>query len=70
MGCETLLFLGSTSITASPSAPLVIRGVTVSSRCARSQCGPGGCLLELTMQLGIIMVGKQALLTVWEMVLP
>ncbi|KAF0291689.1 Anoctamin-1 [Amphibalanus amphitrite] len=36
----------------------------------QEECGPGGCLLELTMQLGIIMVGKQALLTVWEMVLP
>ena len=44
--------------------------VRVTADCACWQCGPGGCLLELTMQLGIIMVGKQALLTVWEMVLP
>ncbi|XP_037087083.1 anoctamin-1-like [Pollicipes pollicipes] len=36
----------------------------------QEECGPGGCLWELTMQLAIIMVGKQALLTIWEMVLP
>jgi anoctamin-1 len=34
------------------------------------QCGPGGCLMELCIQLAIIMVGKQAYATVMEMVVP
>ena len=38
--------------------------------CRVFQCGPGGCLWELSLQLAIIMVGKQALLTIWENILP
>nr|XP_022909053.1 anoctamin-4 isoform X2 [Onthophagus taurus] len=34
------------------------------------QCGPGGCLLELCIQLAIIMVGKQAMNTALEMLFP
>ncbi|CAL4107831.1 unnamed protein product [Meganyctiphanes norvegica] len=34
------------------------------------ECPPGGCLLELTMQLAIIMVGKQILNNFQEIVLP
>lgn len=34
------------------------------------QCGPGGCLLELCIQLAIIMVGKQAMNTGLEMFVP
>lgn len=34
------------------------------------QCGPGGCLTELCIQLGIIMIGKQAMNTVLEMIFP
>lgn len=34
------------------------------------QCNPGGCLMELCIQLAIIMVGKQAYATVMEMVIP
>lgn len=34
------------------------------------QCGPGGCLMELCIQLAIIMVGKQAMNTVLEMMFP
>lgn len=34
------------------------------------QCSPGGCLLELSVQLAIIMVGKQAMNTVMEMIIP
>ncbi|XP_063887505.1 anoctamin-1-like isoform X1 [Scylla paramamosain] len=36
----------------------------------QEECSPGGCLLELSVQLAIIMVGKQAMNTVLEMVLP
>ncbi|XP_012266555.2 anoctamin-4-like isoform X2 [Athalia rosae] len=36
----------------------------------QEECSPGGCLMELCIQLGIIMVGKQALSTALEMVLP
>ncbi|CAH0557259.1 unnamed protein product [Brassicogethes aeneus] len=36
----------------------------------QEECGPGGCLMELCIQLGIIMVGKQAMNTVLEMVFP
>lgn len=36
----------------------------------QEECGPGGCLMELCIQLCIIMVGKQALNTVLEMLLP
>lgn len=36
----------------------------------QEECGPGGCLMELCMQLSIIMVGKQAMTTVLEMLLP
>jgi len=34
------------------------------------QCGPGGCLMELCIQLAIIMVGKQIMNTVLEMLFP
>jgi hypothetical protein len=34
------------------------------------QCNPGGCLMELCIQLAIIMIGKQAYNTVLEMVIP
>ncbi|KAL1140334.1 hypothetical protein AAG570_000266, partial [Ranatra chinensis] len=36
----------------------------------QEECGPGGCLLELCIQLCIIMVGKQAVNTLLEMLLP
>ncbi|XP_046382503.1 anoctamin-1-like isoform X1 [Ischnura elegans] len=36
----------------------------------QEECNPGGCLMELCMQLAIIMVGKQALNTVLEMFMP
>ncbi|XP_066905567.1 anoctamin-1 [Halyomorpha halys] len=36
----------------------------------QEECGPGGCLLELCIQLSIIMVGKQAMNTILEMVQP
>ncbi|XP_046742491.1 anoctamin-4 [Diprion similis] len=36
----------------------------------QEECGPGGCLLELSIQLIIIMIGKQALNTILEMVFP
>lgn len=36
----------------------------------QEECGPGGCLAELTIQLSVIMVGKQIMLSIWEMVLP
>ncbi|KAK9512825.1 hypothetical protein O3M35_001156 [Rhynocoris fuscipes] len=36
----------------------------------QEECGPGGCLLELCIQLFIIMVGKQAFNTALEMILP
>lgn len=36
----------------------------------QEECSPGGCLMELCIQLAIIMVGKQALYTAMEMVLP
>ncbi|XP_043188652.1 anoctamin-1-like [Amphibalanus amphitrite] len=39
-------------------------------RYRQEECGPGGCLWELSLQLAIIMVGKQALLTIWENILP
>lgn len=34
------------------------------------QCGPGGCLMELCIQLAIIMVGKQIMNTILEMLFP
>lgn len=34
------------------------------------QCGLGGCLTELCIQLAIIMIGKQAMNTILEMILP
>lgn len=34
------------------------------------QCGPGGCMTELCIQLATIMVGKQAMNTVMEMLWP
>ncbi|XP_065837575.1 anoctamin-4-like isoform X2 [Oscarella lobularis] len=34
------------------------------------ECGSGGCMIELTQQLGIIMVGKQILNNFMEIVLP
>ncbi|XP_019698195.1 anoctamin-1 isoform X2 [Harpegnathos saltator] len=36
----------------------------------QEECGPGGCLLELCIQLSIIMVGKQAMNTILEMLYP
>ncbi|XP_063237406.1 anoctamin-1 isoform X2 [Bacillus rossius redtenbacheri] len=36
----------------------------------QEECSPGGCLMELCIQLGIIMVGKQALNSILEMVIP
>ncbi|KAJ8687984.1 hypothetical protein QAD02_023779 [Eretmocerus hayati] len=36
----------------------------------QEECGPGGCLLELGIQLGIIMVGKQTINSVLEMLYP
>ncbi|XP_066253974.1 anoctamin-4 isoform X3 [Euwallacea similis] len=36
----------------------------------QEECGPGGCLLELCIQLAVIMVGKQAMNTVLEMMFP
>ncbi|XP_054270658.1 anoctamin-1 isoform X2 [Macrosteles quadrilineatus] len=36
----------------------------------QEECGPGGCLLELSIQLAIIMVGKQAFNSCLEMVYP
>lgn len=36
----------------------------------QEECGPGGCLMELCIQLAIIMVGKQTVNSVVEMVLP
>lgn len=36
----------------------------------QEECGLGGCLTELCIQLAIIMIGKQAMNTVLEMVLP
>ncbi|XP_053689725.1 anoctamin-1 isoform X4 [Sabethes cyaneus] len=36
----------------------------------QEECGFGGCLMELCIQLGIIMIGKQAVNTVLEMVIP
>ncbi|XP_025200148.1 anoctamin-1 isoform X2 [Melanaphis sacchari] len=36
----------------------------------QEECSPGGCLMELSIQLFIIMVGQQALNTVVEMIIP
>ncbi|XP_034248774.1 anoctamin-1-like isoform X2 [Thrips palmi] len=36
----------------------------------KEECGPGGCLMELCIQLAIIMVGKQAMNTLLEMAYP
>uniref|UniRef100_T1JP88 Anoctamin n=1 Tax=Strigamia maritima TaxID=126957 RepID=T1JP88_STRMM len=36
----------------------------------QEECGPGGCLMELSIQLSIIMIGKQVLNTIMEMSLP
>ncbi|KAG4079555.1 hypothetical protein HA402_010387 [Bradysia odoriphaga] len=36
----------------------------------QEECGLGGCLMELCIQLAIIMVGKQSMNTVLEMLLP
>lgn len=36
----------------------------------QEECSPGGCLMELCIQLVIIMVGKQAINAVIEMVIP
>ncbi|EEB14248.1 transmembrane protein 16E, putative [Pediculus humanus corporis] len=36
----------------------------------QEECGPGGCLMELCIQLAIIMVGKQAANTILEMLFP
>ncbi|XP_062563728.1 anoctamin-1 isoform X2 [Armigeres subalbatus] len=36
----------------------------------QEECGFGGCLMELCIQLGIIMIGKQAVNTALEMAIP
>nr|XP_031841580.1 anoctamin-1-like isoform X2 [Nomia melanderi]XP_031841581.1 anoctamin-1-like isoform X2 [Nomia melanderi] len=36
----------------------------------QEECGPGGCLMELCIQLSIIMIGKQAMNTILEMLYP
>ncbi|XP_069685470.1 anoctamin-5-like isoform X2 [Periplaneta americana] len=36
----------------------------------QEECGPGGCLMELCIQLAIIMVGKQIMNTILEMMFP
>lgn len=36
----------------------------------QEECNPGGCLMELCMQLVIIMVGKQAVNAIVEMLIP
>ncbi|KAL4720493.1 hypothetical protein ACJJTC_013306, partial [Scirpophaga incertulas] len=36
----------------------------------QEECAPGGCLLELSIQLAIIMVGKQFVNTIVEMMMP
>ncbi|XP_047098037.1 anoctamin-1-like isoform X1 [Schistocerca piceifrons] len=36
----------------------------------QEECSPGGCLMELCIQLGIIMIGKQAMNTLLEMLFP
>ncbi|KAL1491248.1 hypothetical protein ABEB36_011870 [Hypothenemus hampei] len=36
----------------------------------QEECGPGGCLLELCIQLAVIMIGKQAMNTILEMLFP
>ncbi|KAL0277448.1 UNVERIFIED_CONTAM: hypothetical protein PYX00_004720 [Menopon gallinae] len=36
----------------------------------QEECSPGGCLVELCIQLAIIMVGKQTLNSILEMVVP
>lgn len=36
----------------------------------QEECGAGGCLLELSIQLAVIMVGKQAFFTAYETLLP
>ncbi|KAG7214025.1 hypothetical protein KM043_001395 [Ampulex compressa] len=36
----------------------------------QEECGPGGCLMELCIQLSIIMIGKQIMNTILEMLFP
>ncbi|XP_044748113.1 anoctamin-1 isoform X1 [Coccinella septempunctata] len=36
----------------------------------QEECNPGGCLMELSIQLGIIMIGNQALNSFLEMTIP
>ncbi|CAF4649605.1 unnamed protein product, partial [Rotaria socialis] len=36
----------------------------------QEECGQGGCLIELAIQLGIIMIGKQALSNIQEVMWP
>ena len=36
----------------------------------QEECSPGGCLMELCVQLAIIFVGKQFVLSIWEYYLP
>ncbi|KAL1509670.1 hypothetical protein ABEB36_004376 [Hypothenemus hampei] len=36
----------------------------------QEECNPGGCLMELTIQLAVIMIGKQAINSVLEMLIP
>ncbi|XP_015601700.1 anoctamin-1 isoform X2 [Cephus cinctus] len=36
----------------------------------QEECGPGGCLMELCIQLSIIMTGKQVMNTISEMLFP
>lgn len=34
------------------------------------QCGQGGCLIELAIQLGILMIGKQVATNIQEIMWP
>ena len=36
----------------------------------QEECSPGGCLMELCIQLAVIMIGKQTFLTIFEIILP
>ena len=38
--------------------------------CFWFQCSPGGCLMELAQQLAIIMIGKQVIGNVQEVLIP
>jgi hypothetical protein len=38
--------------------------------CRQEECAPGGCFMELCIQLGIIFFGKQFLMSVMEYYMP